>query len=157
MRSALLLVLVIIFTFVKKEAIRGMRWLQKLLIISPIFPMLAIQAGWFTAEFGRQPWVVYPSTTGPDGVSLLTSNAASALTAPELIITIVLFCAVYLLLFVAWIRLTGKFVKEGPDRLPNEPADGVNVMPVFVSRLTGEKPEGKAAGADRDANLKGGE
>jgi cytochrome d ubiquinol oxidase subunit I len=119
---ALLLVLVLIFTFVKKEAIKGMRWLQKLLIISPLFPMLAIQAGWFTAEFGRQPWVVYPSTTGPDGVSLLTSNAASALTAPELIITIVLFVAIYAILFIAWGRICVKFIKQGPT-LPHDAED----------------------------------
>jgi len=115
----LLLVLVLIFTFVKKNAIKGMRWLQKLLIVSPIFPMLAIQAGWFTAEFGRQPWVVYPSTTGPDGVSLLTSNAASALTSVELVITILLFVVIYLVLFVAWARICVKFIKEGPT-LPHD-------------------------------------
>ena len=115
----LLLVLVLIFTFVKKEAIRGMRWLQKLLVISPIFPMLAIQAGWFTAEFGRQPWVVYPSTSGPDGVSLLTQNAASALSAPELIITIALFVVIYVVLLVAWARICAKFIKQGPT-LPHD-------------------------------------
>jgi cytochrome d ubiquinol oxidase subunit I len=84
--------------------------------------MLAIQAGWFTAEFGRQPWVVYPSTTGPDGVSLLTSNAASALTAPELIITIVLFVAIYAILFIAWGRICVKFIKQGPT-LPHDAED----------------------------------
>ena len=119
LKKNLLLVLVLIFTFVKKEAIRGMRWLQKLLVISPIFPMLAIQAGWFTAEFGRQPWVVYPSASGPDGVSLLTSNAASALTGPELLITILLFVVIYLFLLVAWARICARFIKEGPT-LPHD-------------------------------------
>ena len=33
------------------------------------WPFIAIQTGWITAEVGRQPWVVYPSVTGPDGVS----------------------------------------------------------------------------------------
>ena len=54
--------------------IKDMKWLQRLALISPLFPMLAIQSGWFTAEVGRQPWVVYPSVTGPDGVSLLTND-----------------------------------------------------------------------------------
>ena len=119
---AVLLLLVIVFTFVKKEAIKNMRWLQKLLIISPIIPMLAIQAGWFTAEFGRQPWVVYPSMTGPDGVSLLTSNAASALTPPELLITIALFVVIYVVLVVAWARICAKFIKQGPT-LPHDAED----------------------------------
>ena len=30
---------------------------------APVFPFIAIQAGWITAEVGRQPWVVYPSTS----------------------------------------------------------------------------------------------
>ena len=119
---ALLLVLVLIFTFVKKEAIKDMRWLQKLLLISPAFPMIAIQAGWFTAEFGRQPWVVYPSTSGPDGVSLLTANATSSLSSPELVITIALFILVYAFLLVAWARIMTKFVKEGPT-LPHDAED----------------------------------
>ena len=31
----------------------------------PLFPFIAIQAGWITAEVGRQPWVVYPSHVRP--------------------------------------------------------------------------------------------
>lgn len=48
-------------------------------------------------------------------MSLLTNEAASqSVTAPELMITIALFAVVYLLLLVAWVRLIGKAVKEGP-------------------------------------------
>ncbi len=32
-----------------------------------LFPFLAIEAGWFTAEIGRQPWVVCPATSSPRG------------------------------------------------------------------------------------------
>ena len=138
----LLLLLVLLIIALARGKMKDWKWLQKLLIISPIFPFIAIEAGWFTAELGRQPWVVYPSVTAPDGVALLTNEAVSkSVTAPELLLTIVLFCAVYLLLFVAWIRLAGKFVKEGPKRPANAPDEGVNVLPVFVSRLTGEAPE----------------
>ena len=119
-----LLLLVIVFTFVKKDAIKNMAWLQKLLVISPIVPMVAIQAGWFTAEVGRQPWVVYPSVSGPDGVSLLTSSAASALSAPELLITIALFVLVYVVLIVACARVLGKFIKQGPTLPHDHAAEG---------------------------------
>lgn len=85
------------------------------MLISPVFPLIAIQAGWFTAEVGRQPWVVYPSATGPDGVSLLTSEGVSqSVSAPELMITMVLFLVVYAFLMVAWARTMGRFIKEGP-------------------------------------------
>ena len=92
-----------------------MRWLQKLLLVSPLFPFIAIQVGWITAEVGRQPWVVYPSTSGPDGVSLLTNNAISqSVSAPELLMTLALFAAVYVFLCVGWARGISRFIKRGP-------------------------------------------
>lgn len=111
---ALVLLLAIVFTF-RGGKITSKKWLQRLLIISPIFPLLAIQAGWMTAEAGRQPWVVYPSTTGPDGVSLLTSQGVSqVVSAPEIAITLALFTLVYTFLLVALIRVIFMFVKKGP-------------------------------------------
>ena len=38
--------LAFIFTF-RKGRIASMRWLQNLAIVSPLFPFLAIEAGWF--------------------------------------------------------------------------------------------------------------
>lgn len=135
---ALTLLLALIFTFKKSKGTKAgaqagatgaagttagatgapitrMKWLQWLIIISPAFAVLAIQAGWATAEFGRQPWVVYPSTTGPDGVSLLTADGISlAVSGPELIATIVLFVLIYLILLIAWARIVARFIKQGP-------------------------------------------
>ena len=122
-----LAILALVFTRKKKgaqgsdalPAITRMGWLQKLLLISPIFPFLAIQAGWITAEVGRQPYVVYPSTTGPDGVFMLTNDGISAsVSAVEIIITLTLFAVVYLLLFVGWARVVIKFINDGPAPAP---------------------------------------
>ena len=107
-------ILAVVFTL-RGGRIRSMRWLQKLLLVSPLFPFIAIQVGWITAEVGRQPWVVYPSTSGPDGVSLLTNNAISqSVSAPELLMTLALFAAVYVFLFVGWARVISRFIKRGP-------------------------------------------
>lgn len=111
----LVLILAAIAAFKKGSKLGSKKWVQWILILSPLAPFIAIQSGWSTAEFGRQPYVVYPSVSGPDGVSLLTNEAASqSVTPPELMITIALFAVVYLLLLVAWVRLIGKAVKEGP-------------------------------------------
>ena len=111
---ALTVVLALVFTL-RGGKIKDMKWLQRLILVSPVFPMLAIQAGWFTAEVGRQPWVVYPSATGPEGVSLLTNAGVSqSVTGVELVVTLVLFLAVYTFLMVAWARVLGRFIKEGP-------------------------------------------
>lgn len=107
-------VLVLVFT-IRGGKIKNMKWLQRLALISPVFPFVAIQAGWFTTEVGRQPWAVYPSTTGPDGVSLLVSDGVSqSVSSPELLITLVLFLAVYAFLLIAWARVIGRFIQEGP-------------------------------------------
>lgn len=110
----LTVILALVFTL-HGGRIRTMRWLQKLLVVAPLFPLIAIQVGWITAEVGRQPWVVYPSTSGPDGVALLTQNAISqSVSAPELLTTLALFIAVYVFLFVGWARVISHFIKRGP-------------------------------------------
>ncbi len=112
---ALAIILAAFVAFKKNGKLGSKKWVQWILILSPLFPFLAIQSGWVTAEVGRQPYVVYPSVSGPDGVSLLTNEAISqSVSAPELIITILLFLVVYLFLAVAWVRLIGRFIKEGP-------------------------------------------
>ena len=109
------LLLVVVFIAMRKDKLGEWGWLQKILIAAPAVPLIAIEAGWFTAELGRQPWVVYPSTSGPDGISLLTAQAYStSVTAPELWITIALFAAIYLLLFIAWVRMVSRMVQAGP-------------------------------------------
>ena len=157
------LVLVLLAIAMARKKVQDWKWLQKLLVIAPLFPLLAIEAGWFTAELGRQPWVVYPSASAPDGVVLLTNEAFSrSVTAPELILTIVLFCVIYLLLFVAWIRVAKKFVKAGP--LPEAAgSDGdVNMATSLVGRLTGMPSDmaeeaGSAAVAEGSLDREGGE
>ena len=117
----------------KKGRIKDMKWLQWILLVSPLFPLIAIQAGWMTAEVGRQPYVVYPSVTGPDGVFLLTADGTSASVTPvELLITIVLFLAVYLMLFVGWARVISRFIKDGP--VVEGEAEDVSEAPAFAPR-----------------------
>ena len=107
-------ILAIVLSF-RDGKVRSMRWLQKLLVISPLFPFLAIQVGWITAEVGRQPWVVYPGASSPDGVALLTQNAISqSVSAPELLTTLALFAVVYVFLFAGWVRVISHLVKRGP-------------------------------------------
>ena len=126
----IVLVLALIFGRRKQiesgKGVASMKWLQWVLILSPIAPFIAIQVGWLTAEVGRQPYVVYPSTTGPEGVFLPTAEGTSASVQPfELVITLILFFAVYILLFIGWARVLTRFISEGPvyDKPAAESAD----------------------------------
>ncbi|WP_251197834.1 cytochrome ubiquinol oxidase subunit I [Anaerotardibacter muris] len=152
---ALTLLLALIFTF-KGGSIKRMKWLQWIIIISPLFAVLAIQSGWATAEFGRQPWVVYPSVTGPEGVSLLTADGVSlAVSGPELIITLTLFALVYLVLFIAWARIVSRFIKQGPVEPVADKVAGAQTS-FMAEPAKPEKAEG-AAGSDDATSSKEGE
>ena len=84
------------------------RWLMWLFVPGVLLPQIANQFGWYTAEMGRQPWVVYGH--------LRTSQALSeTVTANHVAFSLVLFTLVYLLLFGLFIYLLNRKIKHGPD------------------------------------------
>ncbi len=84
------------------------RWLMLLFVPSVFFPQLANQLGWYTAEVGRQPWVVYNL--------LRTSDALSeAVQANQVLFSLILFTLVYMLLFALFIYLFNRKVQHGPN------------------------------------------
>jgi cytochrome d ubiquinol oxidase subunit I len=64
--------------------------------------VIAMEAGWFVTEFGRQPWVVY-------GI-LRTSEAAT--NAPALDTTFVVFIAIYAGLAITTVRLLLRLARQ---------------------------------------------
>lgn len=84
------------------------RWLMRLFVPAVILPQMANQVGWFTAEMGRQPWVVYGH--------LRTSEALSeAVTAGQVLFSLILFTIIYLLLFGLFIYLLHRKIVKGPE------------------------------------------
>lgn len=90
------------------------KWLMKIFVYAVILPQIANQVGWFAAEMGRQPWVVY-------GL-LRTSDALSeAVTAEQVLFSLILFTIVYLILLALFLYLLNKKIKHGPEPLQEEP------------------------------------
>jgi len=140
---ALILIFTLIFTFGKGK-VRNKKWFQRILMVAPLVPVLAIQFGWYTAEFGRQPWVVYPSTDGPAGISMLTSEGIShAVTGPEIAITLALFALVYTLLLIALLRVSFGIIKKGPDAAADAPAGDAGKKAESAQPKVVEKKEGE--------------
>lgn len=84
------------------------RWLMHVLMWSVILPQVANQSGWFAAEMGRQPWVVYGH--------LRTSDALSrVVTANQVWFSLILFFLIYTLLLVLFIYLLNKKILHGPE------------------------------------------
>jgi len=76
-------------------------------VFAVVLPQAANQLGWFSAEVGRQPWIVYGLLRTRDGVSRVVS-AGQALT------SLLLFVFVYTLLFALFIYLLDHKIKQGP-------------------------------------------
>jgi len=83
------------------------RWLLRMALLALPLPWIAIEVGWFVAEFGRQPWVV-------DGV-LPTFLATSELGIWNLLLTIAGFTLVYGVLAVIEVRLILAAIRKGPE------------------------------------------
>ena len=98
-----------LFAFFKwwKGKLFETKWLLKVFVLAVFLPQIANQVGWFTAEMGRQPWVVY-------GL-LRTSDALSAtVTANQVWFSLVLFTIIYVLLFGLFVYLLHRKIKHGP-------------------------------------------
>jgi cytochrome d ubiquinol oxidase subunit I len=68
--------------------------------------IVAILAGWFTTEMGRQPWVVYNV--------MRTADAVSPHGATELGVTLALFVVVYFAVFGTGIAYLLRLIRKGP-------------------------------------------
>ncbi|WAJ27025.1 cytochrome ubiquinol oxidase subunit I [Antarcticirhabdus aurantiaca] len=104
------------FWLASKHRLGESRTLLWIALFSLPAPWIAIEAGWFIAEYGRQPWVV-------EGV-LPTFYAASGLTLTDLAISLGFFLTLYTALAVIMVILMLKVIKAGPSRT-NVLLDGV--------------------------------
>ena len=91
------------------------RTLLWLLVISVLGPQIANQAGWWTAEVGRQPWIVYKLLRTSQGLSAVVH-------ANQIVASMIMFTLVYLLLFAAFIFLLNEKIRHGPDETDLQPS-----------------------------------
>ena len=63
-----------------------------------VFPQIANQAGWFCAETGRYPWIVY-------GLLRISEGLSKSVTANQVLGSIIMFGILYTVLFFLFIYL----------------------------------------------------
>lgn len=92
------------------------KWLLWIFSFAVILPQIANQVGWFAAEMGRQPWVVY---------GLLRTNKAFSqeVTSSHILFSLILFLVVYSILFVLFIYMVNKKIKHGPYEEAEKPVN----------------------------------
>lgn len=87
---------------------------------------IAILAGWWVTETGRQPWLA----TG----ILRTKDAISpAVTAPAVLTTLILFVVVYTAVFSMGVYYINKLIEKGPSGAAAAPPDGVPSRPLSAA------------------------
>ena len=82
-------------------------------MLSIPLPVIANELGWAAAENGRQPWIVYGVMRTADGVS-------PGLPAGHVLVSTVMFAAIYAVLFVIWLKVLGRKLRQGPEPVSQE-------------------------------------
>ncbi len=103
----LALLTIAIIQLIRKKLYKTKWILWSLLFMLP-FPYIANTTGWYTAELGRQPWLVYNLLRTADGASPTVS-------AGNTLFTLLGFIGLYLLLGLLFLILAGKIINKGPE------------------------------------------
>lgn len=93
---------------VKRQA-EHKKWLLRLSLYSLPLPWLAAEAGWFVAEYGRQPWSI--------GGILPTFLSTSAVDSSDVMLSLAGFILFYTVLLIAELYLMIHFARLGPSSL----------------------------------------
>lgn len=78
-----------------------------------LLPYVSNIAGWWTAEIGRQPWIVY-------NVLRTSSGVTPSLTTGNVIGSLIMFVACYILLFSFFIFMLNRKIQHGPGLAEDE-------------------------------------
>ncbi|PHQ28098.1 cytochrome ubiquinol oxidase subunit I [Leeuwenhoekiella nanhaiensis] len=106
------------------------RWLLWVFVFTALLPQIANQVGWFAAEMGRQPWVVY-------GLLRTDQAFSQAVSANQILFSLILFMLVYSLLFVLFVYLLNKKIKHGPYEESEEDDDNRPLTKEISKAVTG--------------------
>jgi cytochrome d ubiquinol oxidase subunit I len=97
-----------------RKRLYDQRWFLVLCMLMAPSGFIAVLTGWFTAEVGRQPWVVYGY--------LRTADAASPIPAANVATSLVSFFVVYMLIFGAGTYYMFKLIAAGPKSISEHDA-----------------------------------
>ncbi len=106
----ILLSLIGLFTWWRKTLFTS-RWLLFIFVFAVLLPELANQLGWFSAEIGRQPWIVY-------GLMRTSEALSVSVDAGQVLASLIMFTLIYLLLLVLFLFLLDRKIRTGPEGEP---------------------------------------
>lgn len=101
------LLFLMVLYFIFKGTIEYQRWLLAINILAIFLGYIASQAGWVTAEVGRQPWAIQNLLP----VHVATTNIAAG----NVRTTFFIFLTLFTILLLAEVRIILKQIKIGPE------------------------------------------
>ena len=82
-------------------------WYLRLCQFTTCLGFIAVIAGWTTTEVGRQPWTIY-------GLMRTANSVSPSLTGSNVLVSLLLYVAVYLVIYPVGLSLMLRFVWHGP-------------------------------------------
>ena len=93
------------------------RWFLRMLVLMTPSGIVATLAGWYVAETGRQPWVIF-------GI-LRTADAVSPVPARAFLLSFIAFVCIYAVFIGAFLVFASRIIRRGPaDAPPHAEASG---------------------------------
>lgn len=122
-----------------KRRIWNQRWLLWILVSSIVLTEIATITGWWTAEFGRQPWIVW---------QLLTVEGAQSpnVGTGQVLFSICMFVVLYAFVLYVFLRLLDRIIKAGPP--PPVDEEETSSLPDTFGEIFGRRSR-VSSGADR--------
>jgi cytochrome d ubiquinol oxidase subunit I len=116
------------------------RWFLRTLVIMAPSGVVATLGGWYLAETGRQPWVIY-------GI-LRTADAVSPVPASVLLSTLIAFVSIYALFMTAFLFFTLRLIRRGPQAAPAHAEASGSLKPALRFSKTKVRASGISARAE---------
>ena len=117
---------------------RGGRWLQDGWRLLAPSGFIALVAGWYVVEIGRQPYTVY-------GVLRTADSVSPNIQAAAVLFSLIVYAAVYAFVFGAGIWYLQKLLRKGPVKQPPKDMAGGEKTPARPLSLPDETIDGRGA------------
>jgi cytochrome d ubiquinol oxidase subunit I len=96
---------------------------------------IAVLAGWFTAEVGRQPWVVYGLLRTKDAVT-------PSLTTGDVLLSLAFYIATYSVIYAFGLYYIYRLLRDGPAQEVSDRTKMTPARPLAVAvQATKEAPQ----------------
>ena len=116
------------------------RWFLRALVVMSPSGVVATLGGWYLAETGRQPWVIF-------GL-LRTVDAVSPVPASVLLSTLIAFVCIYALFMTAFLLFAFRMIRRGPQAAPAQAEASGSLKHALQPRVKDDAAHRKLAPAE---------